>query len=101
MRRPPIVFGPFHFDPARGRLFQGGVERPLPGRAAAILEVLLERPGEVVPREVLLARCWNGVAVADGSLHEAVKVLRDALGDDPRWPAWVQTRHRRGYCFVG
>ncbi|HET7618926.1 MAG TPA: winged helix-turn-helix domain-containing protein [Vicinamibacterales bacterium] len=98
---PEVTFGPFAFDP-RNRLLsrQGSGEIALPPRVLGVLEVLVERAGEVVPRQDLLDRVWKDAFVTDTSLAEAVSYLRQALGDDPQAPTYVQTVHRRGYRFV-
>jgi serine/threonine-protein kinase len=95
-----ISFGPFAFDPQNGLLWREGIEVALPPRVLGVLETLIERPGEVVPRQELLDRVWKDAFVTDTSLAEAVSVLRQALGDDPQAPTYVQTVHRRGYRFV-
>ena len=38
--------------------------------------------------------------MTDTSLAEAVSFLRQALGDDPQAPRYIQTVHRRGYRFL-
>jgi TolB-like protein len=40
------------------------------------------------------------VAVTDNALTQAVSELRQALGDDPGSPVYIQTVARRGYRFV-
>jgi serine/threonine-protein kinase len=95
-----VVFGPFGFDPASRLLHRGDVELPLPPRVLGVLEVLLDRAGEIVPRQVLIDEVWKDSFVTDTSLAEAVSVLRQALGDDPQAPSYIQTVHRRGYRFV-
>jgi eukaryotic-like serine/threonine-protein kinase len=95
-----IRFGPFAFDPHSRLLWRDGVEVALPPRVLAVLEALLERPGDVVARQALLDRVWKDAFVTDTSLAEAVSFLRQALGDDPQSPTYIQTVHRRGYRFV-
>lgn len=95
-----ISFGPFTFDPQNRLLWRDGVEIPLPPRVLGVLEALMERPGEVVARQELLDGVWKDAFVSDTSLAEAVSVLRQALGDDPQAPTYIQTVHRRGYRFV-
>jgi serine/threonine-protein kinase len=99
-RAPLVAFGPFAFDPTSRILRRGDVELALPPRVLGVLEVLLERAGEVVPRQALIDRVWKDSFVTDTSLAEAVSVLRQALGDDPQAPSYIQTVHRRGYRFV-
>ena len=68
----------------------------------AILQMMLERPGDVVSREELRRRLWpNGIFVDfEHSLNAAVKRLRSALGDDADRPRFVETLPRRGYRFI-
>ncbi|HEX6465626.1 MAG TPA: winged helix-turn-helix domain-containing protein [Vicinamibacterales bacterium] len=95
-----ISFGPFAFDPQNRLLWRENAEIALPPRVLGVLETLIERPGEVIGRQELLDRVWKDAFVTDTSLAEAVSVLRQALGDDPQAPTYVQTVHRRGYRFV-
>lgn len=92
-------FGPFAFDPADG-LRRDGVEVPLPPRALGVLTALVERAGTVVSKQALLDASWRDAFVTEASLLEAVRLLREALGDDRLRPAYIQTVHRRGYRFV-
>lgn len=99
--RPRIVhFGPFAFDAQNRLLSRDEVEIPLPPRVLAVLELLLSRAGEVVSRQELHESVWKDAYVTDTSLAEAVSFLRQALGDDPQNPRFVQTVHRRGYRFL-
>ena len=75
-------------------------EVALPPRVLGVLELLLDRAGDVVSRQELIDSVWKDAFVTDTSLAEAVSVLRQALGDDPQSPTYIQTVHRRGYRFV-
>jgi DNA-binding winged helix-turn-helix (wHTH) protein len=95
-----LSFGPFTFDPANGLLRRADSEIPLPPRVLGVLAYLLARPGQVVARQDLIDAIWKDAFVTDTSLAEAVSSLRQALGDDPQQPVYIQTLHRRGYRFV-
>src|SRR5437762_1833188 len=95
-----IRLGPFAFDPQSRLLWRDGTEIALPPRVLGVLEVLIERAGQVVARQDLLDRVWKDAFVTDTSLAEAVSFLRSALGDDPQAPHYIQTVHRRGYRFL-
>jgi serine/threonine-protein kinase len=100
-----VRFGSFRFDRANGLLAHQGSESqgreiPLPPRALAVLTVLVAHAGRVVPKQELLDAAWNGAYVSETSLAEAVSLLRQALGDDPQQPVYLQTVHRRGYRFI-
>ena len=90
----------YRFDAAAGQLWRGETEIRLTPRASALLAVLAERPGELVSKHQLIDRLWNGKAVGDDALTSCVQDLRRALGDDPRQPRFVETRHRRGYRLL-
>jgi len=95
-----FAFGPYQFDRSNGVLRSNGAELPLQPRVLRLLEHLLERPGEVVSKQELLDAVWADTVVAETSLIEAIKILRQALGDDPQQPTYIQTVHRRGYRFI-
>src|SRR4051794_20431974 len=95
-----IRFGPFAFDRQSRLLWRDGDEIALPPRVLGVLEALLDRAGQVVARQDLLDRVWKDAFVTDTSLAEAVSFLRQALGDDPQSPRYIQTVHRRGYRFL-
>jgi eukaryotic-like serine/threonine-protein kinase len=96
----PTSFGPFAFDRQSRLLWRDGTEVALPPRVLGVLEVLIDRPGQVVARQDLLDGVWKDAFVTDTSLAEAVSFLRQALGDDPQAPRYIQTVHRRGYRFL-
>jgi DNA-binding winged helix-turn-helix (wHTH) protein/Tol biopolymer transport system component len=95
-----VSFGPFAFDRQSQLLWRDGTEVALPPRVLGVLEHLIERAGQVVARQELLDGVWKDAFVTDTSLAEAVSFLRQALGDDPQSPRYIQTVHRRGYRFL-
>jgi DNA-binding winged helix-turn-helix (wHTH) protein len=95
-----LAFGSFTFDPVAGLLRRSGVEVPLPPRVLGVLRLLVDHAGDVVDKQTLITAVWRDAFVTETSLAEAVSVLRQALGDDPQRPQYVQTQHRRGYRFI-
>jgi len=95
-----VSFGPFTFDRGNGLLRNGTREIPLPPRVLGVLDLLVSRATTVVPKQELIDTVWKDAFVTDTSLAEAISVLRQALGDDPQAPQYIQTVHRRGYRFV-
>ena len=61
----------------------------------------MSRAGRLVTKDQLLAAVWPDTAVTDTVLKVCVREIRDALGDDPDAPRFVETAHRLGYRFVG
>ncbi len=100
--RQPIRFGAFEFDPAARELRASGRPVPLQDQPFRILGVLLARRGEVVAREDLRREIWGDDVHVDfdRSLNTAVARLRDALGDTPTAPVYIETVPRKGYRFI-
>jgi len=98
----PIRFGTFEVDPNAGELRKRGVRVKLQEQPLQILQVLLERPGEMVTREELQQRVWPADTFVDfdHGLYNAVKRLREALGDTAETPRFIETLPRRGYRFI-
>lgn len=100
--KPNIVsFGAYEFNPYSRELRKEGMRVRLEGQPLAILEVLLERPGELFTREELQKRLWPEDTFVDfeHSLNAAVKRLRAALNDSADQPRYIETLARRGYRF--
>ena len=54
-----IVFGPFRLSPMQRLLTEAGTPIHLGSRALDMLVALLERPGELVSKEELMAISWH------------------------------------------
>ncbi|HNR22045.1 MAG TPA: winged helix-turn-helix domain-containing protein [Steroidobacteraceae bacterium] len=95
-----ITFGPFRFEAATLRLWNGAGEVKLTPKAATVLAVLVRHAGTPVSKAALFSEAWPGTIVSDDALVSCVQELRRALGDDAREPRYIETRHRSGYRFV-
>lgn len=93
-------FSPFRVDPQLAQLFRDGHPVPLPPKVFETLLVLVQSPGRMLTREVLIARLWPDTAVTDTSLTQNIWLLRKALGDDQEAARYIETIPRRGYRFV-
>ncbi len=98
--RPRYRFSGHTLSPARRTLVRDGRELPLIPRCFDLLVLLVEHRNEALSRNDILDAVWSDVAVSDGALSQAVRVLRRALGDDPREPTFIRTVPRHGYRFV-
>jgi Tol biopolymer transport system component/DNA-binding winged helix-turn-helix (wHTH) protein len=99
---PKIVFGPFEYDGAARELRKFGNRIRLQGQPLEILSALLERSGQVVSRDDLQCRLWQGSTFVDfeQGLNAAVNKLRQALGDSADQPRYVETLAGHGYRFI-
>jgi DNA-binding winged helix-turn-helix (wHTH) protein len=95
-----ILFGPFSLLPAQRLLLEGDKPVRLGSRALDILIALVDRPGELVGKEALIARVWRGTFVEEGNLKFQVGGLRRALGDGRGGRRYIATSPGQGYRFV-
>ena len=93
-------FGPYTLDPAAYRLLRDNEVIQLSPKIIDLLLYLVARQPALVSKEDLFKALWPDVAVTDNALTQAVSELRQALGDDPSKPAYIQTVARRGYRFI-
>jgi eukaryotic-like serine/threonine-protein kinase len=101
--RPTVVrFEGFELDLQSGLLSRNGTKNRLQGQPLQLLELLLQRPGQIVTREEIQQHLWpDGTVVEfEHSVNAAVKRLRVALEDDAENPTFIETIPRRGYCFI-
>ncbi len=73
---PRLHFGPYRLLPAQRLLLEHDKPVLLGSRALDILIILIERPGELVTREQLLARVWPNTTVVEGNLDSPETVRR-------------------------
>jgi Tol biopolymer transport system component/DNA-binding winged helix-turn-helix (wHTH) protein len=96
-----VRFGAFEVDLRAGELRKDGARLKLTGQPFQVLTILLEQPGEVVPRDELQKRLWPDTFVdVDHNLNTAINKIREVLGDSAESPRFVETLPRRGYRFV-
>ena len=101
--RASVRFGAFELDQDAGELRKQGTRMKLQEQPLQMLQVLLQRPGEVVTREELQQKIWPSDTFVDfdHGINNAVKRLREALGDAAETPHYIETLPRRGYRFIG
>jgi eukaryotic-like serine/threonine-protein kinase len=98
--RQKARFEGFELDLRSGELCREGEKAvQLSDQPFRILAMLLARPSDVVTREELRSKLWpNGTIVEfEHSISAAMNRLRQALGDTPENPRYIETLARRGY----
>src|SRR5260370_31361223 len=95
-----FVTGEWTVTPTRNLLVRGAAQVRVEPRVMDVLGHLAERAGEVVSKEELVERVWNGRYVTDDGLTVSIYALRKALGDDARRPRYLETVSRRGYRWL-
>ena len=76
-----FAFGSFRLTPAQRMLSEDGKPLRVGSRALDILVGLVERAGQTVSKEELIARAWPDTVVEEAALRVHVAALRKALGD--------------------
>src|SRR5947199_1356832 len=101
--RAPVRFGPFELDRDAEELRKNGIKIRLQEQPLQILEILLQHPGKVIAREELREKTWPSDTFVDfdHGINNAIKRLREALGDNTETPRYIETLPRRGYRFIG
>lgn len=97
-----LSFGEFVLRPEALVLERNGARIRLQIQQFRVLELLVERAGEIVTRDELRDRIWpsNVLVDFDHGLNNAVTRLREALGDSASTPRYIETLHRIGYRFI-
>ncbi|MEW5977847.1 MAG: winged helix-turn-helix domain-containing protein [Acidobacteriota bacterium] len=95
-----VCFGGFCLDLGRQRLFRDSQQLHLNPKSFKTLTYLVRQRGRTVSKQELLEAIWPETHVTDESIEQAVKLIRQALGDSARNPSFIQTVHRVGYCFI-
>lgn len=90
--------GPIRLEVVRKKVRCQGREARLTPRLTHLLQVLMEHPGEVVPRQQLLKEVWQTAYSGDTrTLDVHISWLREALEEDPRKPQHLKTIRGLGY----
>ena len=95
-----VSFGPFCLLPTQLLLREGDKPVPVGSRALEILIALLERRGELVSKQDLMARVWPNLFVHPSNLAVHISRLRRALRDGRDGRRFIVNIPGRGYCFV-
>jgi predicted ATPase/DNA-binding winged helix-turn-helix (wHTH) protein len=95
-----LSFGPFQLLPGQRLLVHGGKPVKVGSRALDILIALVDRAGEIVAKEELIAVVWPRAVVEDGALRVHVAALRKLLGDGQSGARYIVNVPSRGYSFI-
>ncbi len=100
-----LLFEGFCLDRRGGGLFrqdESGVSGPVAigSRALDVLSVLIDRRGDLLSRDEIMAAAWPGTVVEDNNLAVQISALRRLLDQDRVEGSCIQTVPGRGYRFV-
>ena len=102
MALPPsrFRFGPFVVERLSYRVLRDGQALTLSPKLVDVLLYFVSRPSVLVTKDELFSAIWPDVTVTENALTQAISDLRQALGDEPSSPKYIQTVARRGYRFI-
>jgi serine/threonine protein kinase len=92
--------GEWLVEPALDEIRRADARVKLDPRTMAVFTYLIARPGHVVSADELLDEVWKGVIVTQGSVYQAIAVLRRALDDDSSEPRYIVNVPRKGYRLI-
>jgi TolB-like protein/DNA-binding winged helix-turn-helix (wHTH) protein len=82
------------------RVTRSSAEIPLPALSFDLLLTLVRAAPNLVTYDQLMERVWAGVVVNPETVTQRVKLVRDALGDDPQRPRYIAGVRGRGYRLL-
>ena len=86
--------------PDLNQMTQGDKTTTLEPRILALLNCFSQQPDQVLNRDLLIEKAWDGVIVSESTINHTVGALRRALGDKARNPHYIQTVAKKGYRLV-
>jgi predicted ATPase/DNA-binding winged helix-turn-helix (wHTH) protein len=95
-----LTFGPFRLLSTQRTLMEGNRPIRIGNRALDILFALVERAGELVDKDELIARVWPNVVVEESAIRVHIAALRKILGHRQSGARYVENVTGRGYRFV-
>lgn len=97
-----VKFAEFELDIGRYELRKGDCAVRLEKIPMEILTLLVESDGQLVTRDQIIERIWGRDVFLDTEhgINTAVRKIRQALGDNPEHPRFVQTVTGKGYRFI-
>jgi Tol biopolymer transport system component/DNA-binding winged helix-turn-helix (wHTH) protein len=96
-----FMLGDWQVDVGTNRLLRGDEVRPLRHKAMELLLMLARHAGRTVTREEIEQAIWDGNQfVAPKAINTAVWTIRQALGDDPEAPRYLETIAKKGYRLI-
>ena len=95
-----LSVGPLTLDAERLTVTQEGVATSLPPKEFALLNLLAQNAGRVLPRQVIIERVWGADYFGDTkTLDVHIKRLRSRLEADPAEPTLILTVRGVGYTL--
>jgi len=98
-----VSFDAYEIHLPTQELFKHGTRIKLAPQSFRVLQMLLDRRGQLVTREEVQRALWPSDTIVDfdQGRNNAIKKIRDALNDSADTPRYIETLPRLGYRFIG
>lgn len=94
-------FGDFELDSAKRKLLKNNEAIALNSKTFDLLLTLIENHGQVLSKDELLDKVWEGQFVEENNLTVHISALRKALGERKGENRFLVTIPGKGYKFIG
>ena len=92
--------GDLLIDAGPQRVTREGKVIALPKLSYDLLMALVRAAPNLLSIDALMGEVWPKLIVSPETVSQRIKLLRDALGDDPRNPRYVEGLRGRGYRLI-
>jgi TolB-like protein/DNA-binding winged helix-turn-helix (wHTH) protein/Tfp pilus assembly protein PilF len=100
LEMPHYRVGDLLIDTGRQRVTRGDEAVALPKLSYDLLIALVHAAPNLISNDALMELVWPKLVVSPETVSQRIKLLRDALGDDPRNPRYVEGLRGRGYRLI-
>lgn len=100
MQRDEWAVDDLMVDIGQARVTRGEQPIALPKLSFDLLVALIRHAPNLVSLDDLMAEVWPGLVVSPETVSQRVKLLRDALDDDPKQPHYIAGVRGRGYRLI-
>ncbi|HET9811200.1 MAG TPA: winged helix-turn-helix domain-containing protein [Sphingomicrobium sp.] len=97
---PSFTLGALHVQPALRQISSGGNSETLEPRVMQALVALARADGQIVTRDELIERCWDGRIVTDDAINRVLSRIRQVANGIGNDSFGVETIARVGYRLV-
>ncbi len=95
-----LKVGDLVFHPSDGILRKRNEEQYLNPKLSKLLQLFMQRPGEILSRKFLMQQVWETSFMGDTrTLDVHIRWLREAIEDNPTDPMYIRTIRGQGYRF--
>jgi DNA-binding response OmpR family regulator len=92
--------GDLVFRPSDGIVRKRNGEHYLNPKLSKLLQLFMQRQGEILPRKLLMQQVWDTSYLGDTrTLDVHIRWLREAIEDNPTEPTYLHTVRGQGYRF--